>query len=80
MTGNLVYTGYGRTRSEQIEFLVEQIKHVAKDPDQKVDQKEELLSAISTLINISDEEYQDNVDSYYDKFSEYLYQDLELKD
>jgi hypothetical protein len=30
-------------------------------------------------MNLTDEEYQDNVDIYYDKFSEYLYSDSFLE-
>jgi hypothetical protein len=41
---------------------------------------EEILTAISILINLTDEEYQDNVDAYFDKFSDYLYIDSGFKD
>ncbi len=80
MTWNLTYTGYDQTRSERINHLVNQIKYDTNDTDHQIEEIEEILTAISILMNLTDEEYQDNVDAYFDKFSDYLYQDLEFKD
>ena len=81
MTWHLTFTGYGQTRTERINNLVNQIKYDPNDTDHQIEEIEEILTAISILINLTDEEYQIRVDAYYDKFSEYLYSDsfLEVK-
>jgi hypothetical protein len=80
MTWNLTFTGYDQTRTQRINQLVNQIKYVPNESDYQIVEIEEILTAISILMNLTDEEYQDNVDAYFDKFSDYLYQDLEFKD
>jgi NTP pyrophosphatase (non-canonical NTP hydrolase) len=80
MTWNLTFTGYDQTRTERINHLVNQIKYVPNDSDHQIAEIEEILTAISILMNLTDEEYQEEVDLTYDKFSEYLYEDLEFKD
>jgi hypothetical protein len=80
MTWNLTFTGYDQTRTQRINQLVNQIKYVPNESDHQIVEIEEILTAISILMNLTDEEYQDNVDAYFDKFSDYLYQDLEFKD
>ena len=80
MTWNLTFTGYDQTRTERINHLVNQIKYDPNDTDHQIVEIEEILTAISILMNLTDEEYQDNVDAYFDKFSDYLYIDLEFKD
>jgi hypothetical protein len=45
-----------------------------------LDQKNQIQRALDLALEMNDEEYQDNVDAYFDKFSDYLYQDLEFKD
>ena len=80
MTWHLTYTGYDQSRTERINHLVNQINYSSNESDHQIAEIEEILTAISILMNLTDEEYQENVDAYYDKFSEYLNQDLELKD
>jgi hypothetical protein len=80
MTWNLTFTGYDQTRTERINHLVNLIKYDPNDTDHQIVEIEEILTAISILINLTDEEYQDNVDAYFDKFSDYLYIDSGFKD
>jgi hypothetical protein len=80
MTWHLTYTGYDQSRTERINHLVNQINYSSNESDHQIAEIEEILTAISILMNLTDEEYQENVDAYYDKFSEYLNQDLEFKD
>jgi hypothetical protein len=80
MTWYLTYTGYGQSRTERINHLVNQINYDSNESDHQIAEIEEILTAISILMNLTDEEYQENVDAYYDKFSEYLNQELEFKD
>lgn len=80
MTWHLTYTGYDQSRTERINHLVNQINYSLNESDHQIAEIEEILTAISILMNLTDEEYQENVDAYYDKFSEYLNQDLEFKD
>ena len=80
MTWHLTYTGYDQSRTERINHLVNQINYSTNESDHQIAEIEEILTAISILMNLTDEEYQENVDAYYDKFSEYLNQDLEFKD
>jgi|1048.fasta_scaffold66055_2 hypothetical protein len=75
MTWHLTFTGYHQTRSERIAYLLDQIKGSSNDSGHNIEQIEEILTAISILIKLSDEEYQEEVDLTYDKFSEYLYID-----
>jgi hypothetical protein len=79
MTWKLTFTGYDQTRTERINHLVNQINYDQHDTDHQIVEIEEILTAISILMNLTDEEYQDNVDIYYDKFSEYLYSDSFLE-
>jgi hypothetical protein len=79
MTWKLTFTGYDQTRTERINHLVNQINYDQNDTDHQIVEIEEILTAISILMNLTDEEYQDNVDIYYDKFSEYLYSDSFLE-
>jgi hypothetical protein len=79
MTWKLTFTGYDQTRTERINYLVNQINYDQNDTDHQIVEIEEILTAISILMNLTDEEYQDNVDIYYDKFSEYLYSDSFLE-
>ncbi len=80
MTCKLTFTGFNQTRTERINHLVNQINYDPNETNHQIVEIEEILTAISILMNLTDEEYKDNVDAYYDKFSEYLYQDLEFKD
>ena len=80
MTWHLTYTGYDQSRTDRINHLVNQINYSSNESDHQIAEIEEILTAISILMNLTDEEYQENVDAYYDKFSEYLNQDLEFKD
>ena len=80
MTWHLTYTGYDQTRTERINHLVNQINYNSNESDHQIAEIEEILTAISILMNLTDEEYQEEVDLTYDKFSEYLYEDLEFKD
>ena len=80
MTWHLTFTGYDQSRTERINHLVNQINYSSNESDHQIAEIEEILTAISILMNLTDEEYQENVDAYYDKFSEYLNQDLEFKD
>jgi hypothetical protein len=75
MTWHLTFTGYHQTRSERIAYLLDQIKGSSTDSGHSIEQIEEILTAISILIKLSDEEYKEEVDLTYDKFSEYLYID-----
>jgi hypothetical protein len=79
MTWKLTFTGYDQTRTERINHLVNQINYDQNDTDHQIVEIEEILTAISILMNLTDEEYQDNVEIYYDKFSEYLYSDSFLE-
>jgi hypothetical protein len=80
MTWHLTFTGYDQTRTERINHLVNQIKYDPSETNHQIAEIEEILTAISILMNLTDEEYQEEVDLTYDKFSEYLYEDLEFKD
>ena len=79
MTWHLTFTGYHQTRTERINHLVNQINYDQNDTDHQIVEIEEILTAISILMNLTDEEYQENVDLTYDKFSEYLYSDSFLE-
>jgi NTP pyrophosphatase (non-canonical NTP hydrolase) len=72
MTWHLTFTGYDQTRMERINHLEDRINY---DSNQQKAEIEEILTAISILSNLSDEEYREEVDLTYDKFSEYLYID-----
>jgi NTP pyrophosphatase (non-canonical NTP hydrolase) len=80
MTWHLTFTGYDQSRTERINHLVNQINYNPSKSDNQIEEIEEILTAISILMNLTDEEYQENVDLTYDKFSEYLYQDLDFRD
>lgn len=75
MTWHLTYTGYDQSRTERINHLVNQINYSPNESDHQIAEIEEILTAISILMNLTDKEYQENVDAYFDKFSEYLYSD-----
>lgn len=79
MTWHLTFTGYDQTRTERINHLVNQINYSSNESDHQIEEIEEILTAISILMNLTDEEYQENVDAYFDKFSEYLYSDSFLE-
>ena len=79
MTWHLTFTGYDQTRTERINHLVNQNNYDQNDTDHQIVEIEEILTAISILMNLTDEEYQENVDLTYDKFSEYLYSDSFLE-
>jgi hypothetical protein len=79
MTWYLTFTGYNQTRTDRINHLVNQIKYDPNESDHQIEKIEEVLTAISILINLTDEEYQEEVDLTYDKFSEYLYSDSFLE-
>ena len=80
MTWHLTFTGYDQSRTERINHLVNQINYSSNESNHQIAEIEEILTAISILMNLTDKEYQENVDAYFDKFSEYLNQDLEFKD
>jgi hypothetical protein len=69
----LICAGSLESRKKSITWLKKQLRSSKRN----LAQKKQIQRALNLVLKMNDEEYQDNVDAYFDKFSDYLYEDLD---